>query len=267
MPRYEQGKYWLLTIPHHGYVPFLHSEVAYIRGQVEEGGSTGYLHWQLLVCFKKKLRLRAVKRLFGDEAHCELSRSECANEYVWKEETRVDGTQFELGKRPLKRNDPTDWEQVWESCKKGKVEEIPADIRVRCYQTIRRIEKDYLKPESIQREVIVLWGRTGVGKSKRAWEEAGLEAYPKDPCTKFWDGYSGQENVIIDEFRGSIGISHVLRWFDRYPVIVEVKGGATVLRAKRIWITSNLEPGGWYPDLDVATREALERRLTVIEVK
>jgi len=35
------------------------------------------------------------------------------------------------------------------------------------------------------------------------------------------DGYRGQEHVVFDEFRGGIDISHVLRWFDRYPVIVE----------------------------------------------
>jgi len=32
-------------------------------------------------------------------------------------------------------------------------------------------------------------GRTGTGKSRRAWDLAGFGSYPKDPCTKFWDGY------------------------------------------------------------------------------
>ena len=56
---------------------------------------------------------------------------------------------------------------------------------------------------------------------------------PKDPRTKFWDGYRNQENVVIDEFRGAIDIAHILRWFDRYPVIVEVKGSSVVLSAKK----------------------------------
>lgn len=90
-----------------------------------------------------------------------------------------------------------------------------------------------------------------------------MEAYPKDPRTKFWDGYNGQEHVVIDEFRGGIDISHVLRWFDRYPVIVEVKGSSTVLRAKHIWITSNISPMEWYPTLDADTMEAFLNRLTV----
>lgn len=72
-----------------------------------------------------------------------------------------------------------------------------------------------------------------------------------------------QEHVVLDEFRGAIDISHLLRWFDRYPVIVEVKGSAVVLKAKKIWITSNISPDDWYPDLDAETKAALRRRLTI----
>lgn len=107
---------------------------------------------------------------------------------------------------------------------------------------------------------MVFWGRTGSGKSRRAWDEATIEAYPKDPRTKFWDGYKDHKYVVIDEFRGGIDVSHLLRWFDRYPVIVEVKGSSVVLRAEKIWITSNLSPDQWYPDLDDETKAALRRR-------
>lgn len=109
----------------------------------------------------------------------------------------------------------------------------------------------------------MFWGATGVGKSRRAWAEATFDAYPKDPRTKFWDGYRGQEHVVIDEFRGGIDVSHLLRWLDRYPVNVEIKGSSTTLCAKKFWITSNLPPEQWYPDLDEATKLALLRRLNV----
>lgn len=90
-----------------------------------------------------------------------------------------------------------------------------------------------------------------------------MEAYPKTPTTKFWDGYRGEEHVVIDEFRGNIDISHLLRWLDRYPCIIEVKGSSLVLRAKHIWITSNLDPRQWYPLVDPDTVEALLRRLAI----
>lgn len=261
----SQGVYWLLTIPQHNYVPYLPPSCNYIRGQLECGGNTNYLHWQLLVVFKSKCRLAAVKRTFGDGIHAELSKSKAANDYVWKDETRVEGTQFELGERPFKRNCSTDWASVVDNAKRGRMENIPSDVLVRYYGNIRRIAMDNLQPVAQEREIIVYWGPSGTGKSRRAWNEAGFDAYPKDPLSKFWDGYRDQPNVVIDEFRGGISIGHVLRWFDRYPVIIEVKGAGVVLSAKKIWITSNLPPEQWYPDLDEATKQALMRRLTVFQ--
>lgn len=116
------------------------------------------------------------------------------------------------------------------------------------------------------RRATVLWGSTGTGKSHRAWKAAGDAAYSKDPRTKFWCGYLSQRTVVLDEFRGAIDISHLLRWTDRYPVRVEVKGGSVPLAANEIWITSNLHPRNWYPELDSATYEALERRLKIIQI-
>lgn len=72
--------------------------------------------------------------------------------------------------------------------------------------------------------------------------------------------------VIIDEFRGDIDVSHLLRWLDRYPVIVEIKGSSLPLVAERIYITSNLHPLAWYPNLDPLTQEALLRRLEINEI-
>lgn len=260
-----QARYWLLTIPQHAFTPYLPPNVAYIRGQLESGSETGYTHWQVLVIFKRKLRLAGLKAIFGTTVHAEPSRSNAANEYVWKEDTRIAGTQFELGNTPVQRGRSADWDAIKEAAKRGRLDDIPGDIFVRNYGNLKRIAVDHCEPVAVERTVHVLWGPTGVGKSRRAWAEAGLDAYPKDPRSKFWDGYRGQENVVIDEFRGDIDIGHVLRWFDRYPVIVEVKGSSVVLKATTIWITSNLSPTEWYPTLDDMTRAALMRRLNVIE--
>jgi len=259
----SQGVYWLLTIPHANFTPFLPPDVAYVRGQLERGADTGFLHWQLLVVYSRKCRLAAVKKTFGNGIHAELSRSNAADAYVWKDDTRVDGTQFELGQRAIRRNAPTDWLQVRNSAVLGRLDSIPDDIYVRCYNQLRRIESDHLQAVGHERRVRVYWGATGTGKSRRAWDEASFGAFPKDPRSKFWDGYRGQEHVVIDEFRGGIDIAHLLRWLDRYPVIVEVKGASTVLSATNIWITSNLDPRLWYPDLDQETIGALIRRMEI----
>lgn len=69
----------------------------------------------------------------------------------------------------------------------------------------------------------------------------------------------------MDEFRGGIDIAHILRWLDRYPVRVEVKGSSRPLVGSTFWITSNLAPRLWFPEADYETVEALMRRLIVTE--
>lgn len=259
-----QARYWLLTIPYENFTPYLPPHVSYIKGQLERGSTTSYLHWQLIVYYPEKHTLAYVKKIFGSNIHAEATKSAAAEQYVWKEDTRVEGTQFELGKKSMKRNCSKDWDLIVSHARSGAFDEIPGDVLIHCYANIKRIRVDALKPDSCPKEVFVFWGVSGTGKSKKAWEEGTLDAFPKDPNTKFWDGYSGQPNVIIDEFRGSISISHMLRWLDRYPVIVEVKGSSCVLKATKIWITSNLSPDEWYPDLDSETKNALRRRFTSV---
>lgn len=261
-----QAKYWLLTIPHADFLPYLPNSICYIKGQLERGNDTGYLHWQVLAVYKRKVRLRGVKDTFGSTVHAEPSKSDAANEYVWKEDTRIANTQFELGKLPFNRAKSEDWEAIADAAKSGQLETVPGDVFVRYYGNLKRIAVDHCKPVAIERTITVYWGPTGTGKSHRAWTEAGIDAFPKDPRTKFWDGYRDHENVVIDEFRGAIDISHLLRWFDKYPVIIEVKCSSMVLKAKNIWVTSNLHPNDWYPMLDDATRAALIRRLNIVEI-
>jgi len=103
-----QFKYFLLTIPKDKWCKCLPAGVCYIKGQ-EEIGEGGYEHWQLLVITKRKISVVGCKGLFCREAHVEPSRSEAADQYVWKEESRVAGSQFELGVKPVRRNSKEDW--------------------------------------------------------------------------------------------------------------------------------------------------------------
>lgn len=258
----QRGQYWIATIPHYGYTTYLPPGVAWVKGQLERG-TGGFLHWQMAIYYPKRVMLSALRSDFCETAHYEPSRSAAVEEYVHKEDTAVAGTRFELGSKPFKRGSPRDWDAVYGYAIAGDFQAIDKSILVPYYSSIKRIHQDNLKPTPVERLVSVFWGDTATGKSRDAWAAAGMEAYPKDPRTKFWDGYSGQTNIVIDEFRGDIAINHFLRWLDRYPVIVEVKGSSTVLYAEKIWITSNLHPERWYADLDSKTYEALLRRLKI----
>lgn len=270
----RQGIFWILTIPYSGsenekWSRELLPELNWIVGQLEVGEGTGFKHWQIFVAFKTKQSCTGVMRLFPT-AHAELSRSEAAVEYCRKQRTAVPGTAFEYGAKPIRRNSATDWEDVWTAAKSGDLERIPAHCRVVCFSSIVRIGTFFNRPDPMVRTCNVYWGATGTGKSRRAWTEAGLGSFPKDPRTKFWDGYQGkrhsnvgESHVVLDEFRGGIDIAHLLRWTDRYPLRLEVKGATVSAAYTTIWITSNLDPRSWYPDCDSETVDALMRRLEI----
>lgn len=261
-----QGRYWLCTLScaHHPEEPKLANEVAWLYGQKEkgrQGGDQGYLHWQFICLLKTKARRPTLVRLFPG-VHAELSYCEAANEYC-RDGTGVPGTQFEHGSRPVKRNSSQDWASILSAAKDGLLDSIPPDIVIRYYGSLKRIAADNIRPVAVECSTKVFWGKTNTGKSHTAWKEAGLDAFIKNPNTKWWDGYRGQRNVIIDEFRGRIDISYLLLWTDKYPRTVEVKGTTVPLLCENIWILSNLPPDKWYPDADEETLQALMRRLKV----
>lgn len=216
MSQYEQGKFWLCTLFDEDLVFNLDVQVdafwkskniVWSKGQLEGASTTGRKHWQFMVCFEKKVRRRTVMVAIGHGVHAELSTSPAANDYVWKDETSL-GRRWEFGTLPVRRNKKVDWDDIWKQAKDGQVENIPSNIRVLHYNSLRKIAMDHMKPEACEKEVKVFWGPTGVGKSRRAWEEAGMDAYPKAPTTKFWDGYQQQENVVMDEFFGQIEVNN-----------------------------------------------------------
>lgn len=139
----------------------------------------------LLKKMDKRLHIEIVKVNNGADAYC------------MKEETRVEGP-WEFGIKPVQRNSKADWEEVYSKAKEGKLSDIPADIRVKHYANLKRIAKDHLSlPDHDGLRGVWIWGPAGVGKSRRA-RELYPDSYPK-LCNKWWDGYTGQKSVIMDD--------------------------------------------------------------------
>ena len=60
---------------------------------------------------------------------------------------------------------------------------------------------------------------------------------------KWWDGYSGQSSVIIDDYRRDLcTFSELLRMLDSYPYRVERKGSSCQFRATDVVITTPKHP-------------------------
>jgi len=107
--------------------------------------------------------------------------------------------------------------------------------------------------------VVILWGATGVGKS-RLLNDLFPDAYWK-PKGKWWNGYSGQATVIFDDFYGWLEIDCLLRICDRYPILTEVKGGVVQFVAKNIVFTSNTSWQTWYKSWRPEHYAAMRRRI------
>ena len=86
------------------------------------------------------------------------------------------------------------------------------------------------------------------------------------PSRGHWfDGYTGQNNVIFEEFRGQLPLGMLLTILDRYECPLQFKGGTTEFCALNIIFTSPCHPRQWYEKLeDEDTWAQLKRRLNFI---
>lgn len=91
----RQARYWICTVPRDSWDPCLPEGACWCIGQPEIG-ATGYKHWQFMVAFPKKVSLNKLRVCLPRDGHYEPTRSQAAECYVQKEDTR-DGDPFEFG--------------------------------------------------------------------------------------------------------------------------------------------------------------------------
>ena len=115
-------------------------------------------------------------------------------------------------------------------------------------------------------EVVVYYGTTGVGKTRRAIEEGKQDPRgwflmrKDDGKTLWWDGYTGQGTLILDEYRGDwMKYKGLLGVLDGHPYRVPIKGGHEWARWTRVIITSSTGYKDWYTRFEYSE---LDRRVT-----
>lgn len=161
------------------------------------------------------------------------------------------------------------WDDARLAARQGRFDDIPSDLYIRYNNSLKRIRReDVAAPANLppaNTYGVWLYGPPRTGKSTMARTQYGTP-YLKG-INKWWDGYDGEETVLIEDFspRHAVFLVDYLKiWTDRWTFSAETKGGRIVIRPKLIVITSNYHPDQCFYGVDL---EALKSRFTILELK
>lgn len=178
----------------------------------------------------------------GEQSHSEWESDKTQGPNYGKNADFHEFGQYGQGRR-------TDLQDVSEAIRLGKTEKDIAEAHGEQYMKYYRGIRELIamlqtnnEPRSWRTIGYWCWGPTGTGKSRWAHSLPG-EVYFKAADTKWFDGFVGQETVVLDDFRPNkeISFAKLLQLADYYPMIVETKGGSRQFNAKRLIVTTPLD--------------------------
>lgn len=242
-----------------------------------EIGNSGTPHIQGYLYVKNKISFNTLKKDFPT-AHIEVAKGspESNKTYCSKQ-----GNFTEFGELPKqgKRKDIEEFrDAIFDGMSRRELlMAFPLEMAkyIKFYQICR---EEYLAEEAkrqfinnMEPEIIVHYGDPGTGKTLQVYKENEYDNIFKlnvgdgSKDTIWWDGYHGQDVILIDDFNGELPITYLLNLLDRYPMQLSIKGSKVWKIATKIYITSNHKPDQWYGCMTGSHRTALFRRLKHIK--
>lgn len=244
------------------------STVKYLVFGYEIAPTTGTPHLQGYIAWDNPRSIDKFMKIFITKGvHIEKTRGTAkqASEYCKYEdypECKVLNKYEEFGELP-QQGERTDWKEAVAAIQQGSdiMEVIESQPQLLpCIRSLEKFKLLTLKPKHREVNVITLIGDAGSGKTKYAYEHY-PDLYSK-PRGDWWDGYTGQTTILLDDYYGYLPYCELLRVLDRYPYQVPIKGGFVQAQWDTVIITSNNHPEKWYKDIGLTP--ALRRRLQKI---
>lgn len=233
--------------------------------------STGTPHLQGYVQLKKRKYFNVICKSLPN-IHITIIRGSSQDNIDYCQ--KVDEDYFEYGEhRSVARGrakQKEDWDILVNLASEGQLDEIrehnPREYAL-YYRTWNQMKMDNMV--TVAEPKICLWihGAPGIGKSRGAWSLL-PDAYPK-MSNKWWDGYKGHNDVILDDLGTHMLFDLIKRWSDRYKVIGEVKGMSCSLRFVNFVVTSNYSIRDLAAksncEVDEITIQAIQRRFVEVQ--
>lgn len=245
------------------------------RAQEEVCPETGKHHIQFVLYFKERVSAHAIHIVVPGAwvVGCPDADKNKILNYVKKTETAVEGTRIEWGSVKGYWQQTTSKHAVYlqalDLCKANKWKEIDPELQVKHLPNLVKLTALYVKPlESQTCRGLWIYGLPGAGKSHYARHYDSGPIYIK-PQNKWWDGYTGESTVILEDFDSS-ALSHLLKiWADKWSASGEVKGATVPLAYRTFIVTSNYLPRSpqlWGSQGDSSLVAAIERRFRFITI-
>lgn len=238
-----------------------------IKGMAFQLERVSHYHIQGFAMFKDSMGREAFKQLLAPfKPHCEKRKGtiDQAIDYCTKEESRVTGTLPVItgscirGEKVSNKERRLAWFKRIPTATKAELWEEAPDLFTQNVERLARVRAALTTPRCHAMVNFVLVGPTGIGKTRWVYDTFGIEnVYSKDAENKWWEGYEGQECILIDEYNGQWSIEWLLKLLDRYPILGEVKNGHVQIISKFIMITTNKHPREWYTRASAHQLDAL----------